>query len=434
MGITSRKFKVYTHHNMEAIPQLRYLSADARFELKVVSRVLPFKVNNYLLEDLIDWDNLPNDPIYNLTFLQKGMLPSSDFEEMANAIKRDASPVEIQALANKIRQHLNPHPAGQMTANVPFLEGKVIDGIQHKYHETCLVFPAHGQTCHSYCSFCFRWAQFVGIDNLKFATDESRRFQDYLRSHKEITDVLFTGGDPMTMSANILKSYIQPLLDPEFEHIQSIRIGTKSLAYWPYRYVTDRDSDEVMRLFEQVINAGKHLAIMGHYNHWKELSTSIAQEAIRRIRTTGACIRTQSPLLHHINDDPKVWIRLWKEQIRLGCIPYYMFIKRNTGAKEYFSIPLHRAWKIFQDAFQQISGLGRTVRGPSMSAYPGKVAIEGIAEVRGEKVFVLTFLQARIPDWCKRPFFAKFDPEATWLNELKPAFGQEKFFFEGKFN
>ena len=50
--------------------------------------------------------------------------------------------------------------------------------------------------------------------------------------------------------------------------------------------------------------------------------------------------------------------------------------------------------------------------------------------VHGEKVFALQFLQARNPDWVRRPFYAKFDPHATWLDDLKPAFGQDKFFFE----
>ena len=50
--------------------------------------------------------------------------------------------------------------------------------------------------------------------------------------------------------------------------------------------------------------------------------------------------------------------------------------------------------------------------------------------VRGEDVFVLKFLQARDPDWVGRPFFARYDPQATWLDELRPAFGEEQFFFE----
>lgn len=331
---------------------------------------------------------------------------------------------------NSIRSHLNPHPGGQVEYNVPTLEGQRVPGIQHKYPETVLIFPTSGQTCHTYCTFCFRWPQFLGMDSTKFATRESGLFQDYLRQHQEVTDVLITGGDPMTMKARHLSLYIEPLLGPDFEHIQTIRIGTKSVAYWPYRFVTDEDADDVLRLFEKVTLAGKHLAIMGHYDHWKEMSTEIAQEAIRRIRTTGAQIRTQGPLMRGINNSSQIWIQMWKEQIRLGCIPYYMFMERDTGAKHYFEIPLVQAWEIFQQAIQKVSGLARTVRGPIMSALPGKVAVDGIADIDGEKVFVLSFVQGRDPNWCKRPFFARYDPKATWLTHLKPAFGEQEFFYE----
>ena len=417
MEATPRKLKFYTLRNINQLPQYELLSPDERFSLEVVGHVLPFRVNNYVVEDLIDWNRIPNDPVYQLTFMQKRMLKDHHFRSVADALKGGADKSAIAELVRSIRLELNPAPAGQLTANVPKLDAETVPGLQHKYRETCLVFPSNGQTCHSYCTFCFRWNQFVGMKDIKFATDESRRFQEYLRRHDEVTDVLFTGGDPMIMSVRNLKSYIEPLLGPGFEHIQSIRIGTKSLSYWPYRYVTDRDSDDILRLFERVVESGKHVAVMAHFNHWKELSTPVVREAIRRIRNTGAQIRTQSPLIRHINDDAQVWARMWKEQVRLGCIPYYMFVERDTGAKQYFAVPLHRAWKIYQKAYQQVSGLGRTVRGPSMSAYPGKVAIEGITQVHGEKVFVLSFLQARNPDHVRRPFFAKYDPEAIWLND-----------------
>jgi KamA family protein len=330
---------------------------------------------------------------------------------------------------DRIRRQLNPHPAGQLT-NVPRLGQIPIPGLQHKYRETCLVFPASGQTCHSYCTYCFRWPQFAGMEDLKFATANAHPLLEYLSIHREVTDVLLTGGDPMVMNARRLAGFIEPLLAPELDHIQTIRIGTKSISYWPYRFITDGDSDEVLRLFERVVAAGKHVAVMGHFNHWKELAPPVAVEAIRRVRSTGAEIRTQSPLIRHINDDPEVWARMWTDQVRLGCIPYYLFVARNTGAMDHFSIPIYQAWKIYQKAFQQVSGLGRTVRGPCMSAFPGKVLVSGVAEIHGERVFVLRFLQAREPDLVQRPFFARFDPEATWWTDLRPAFGEERFFFE----
>lgn len=121
---------------------------------------------------------------------------------------------------------------------------------------------------------------------------------------------------------------------------------------------------------------------------------------------------------------------MWRKQVNLGCIPYYMFIPRDTGAQDYFAISLERAWRIYQKAIQRVSGVCRTVRGPSMSCTPGKIQILGVTEIHGEKVFALQMLQGRNPDWTSRPFFAEYNPQAIWLDDLKPAFNKHKFFFE----
>ncbi len=428
--IKKREIRYFTFKDFEHIPQLSTLPSDVIKGLKLSARVFPFRVNNYVLEELIDWDKAPNDPIFRLVFPMEEMLEPHHHRMISNAVSENRPLSEIKNTINEIYYDLNPHPDGQLTANVPLLDGEIVPGIQHKYRETVLVFPASGQTCHSYCTFCFRWAQFSGMSSLKFSTDSSKRFLDYLKRHKEVTDVLFTGGDPMIMKASKLKDYIEPLLSKEFEHIKNIRIGTKSITYWPYRYLTDEDSGEIMRLFEKIVKSGKHLAIMAHFNHWREMETEVARLAIEKIRNTGAEIRSQSPVLKHINDSAVIWRQMWKKQVKLGIIPYYMFVERDTGAHHYFAVPLARAVEIFREAYSHVSGLSRTVRGPSMSSTPGKIAIEGIAEVNGEKVFVLNFLQARNPDWVKRPFFAEYDEEATWLDELRPAFGQSEFFFE----
>jgi hypothetical protein len=102
---------------------------------------------------------------------------------------------------------------------------------------------------------------------------------------------------------------------------------------------------------------------------------------------------------------------------------------RDTGAKDYFELPIVQAYDIFREAYSKVSGICRTVRGPSMSCTPGKVMISGIAELNGEKVFALRFIQGRNPDWVAMPFFAKYDEEASWMSDLKPAFS-DKFFFE----
>jgi L-lysine 2,3-aminomutase len=258
----------------------------------------------------------------------------------------------------------------------------------------------------------------------------TKRLIRYLHKHPEITDILITGGDPLVMKAKTLAMYIRALLEADLPNLQTIRIGTKALSYWPYRFLTDPDAGALLNLFREVQRAGKYLAFMAHFNHPRELETKAVEEAIMRIRETGAQIRTQSPLLAHINDRPEIWAKMWKEQARLGCIPYYMFVARDTSAQHYFSIPLVQAWQIFRKAYQNVSGISRTVRGPSMSANHGKVQILGVNEINGEKVFVLRMLQGRNPDWALRPFFAKYNEKAVWLYDLEPAFGAKKFFFE----
>ena len=430
-AVEPREFRVFNERSIERIPALASLPEAMRFEMQVVASVLPFRVNDYVIDELIDWSRVPDDPIFQLTFPQRDMLPPEAFDRMAVLHRQGAGRAEIQALARALREELNPHPAGQMELNRPSEEaGEVINGLQHKYRETVLFFPGQGQTCHSYCTFCFRWAQFVGDKELRIASTDAALLHDYLRGHPEISDLLMTGGDPMVMKTKHLKAYLEALLEPELAHIQTVRIGTKALTFWPYRFVTDSDADELLHLLERLVEAGKHVALMAHYNHLNELRTPIAHEAIRRVRDTGAEIRSQGPLLRHINDDAEAWAELWREQVRLGIIPYYMFVERDTGARRYFEVPLARAWEIYREAMKQVSGLGRTARGPSMSAEPGKVEIQGVAEIQGEKVFVLRFIQARNPDWVQRPFFARYDDQATWLDQLKPAFGEDRFFFE----
>lgn len=427
------KLQTYALHNYKALPQIKKLLPEQIEAIEVVGNVLPFKTNNYVVNELINWDNIHNDPMFKLTFPQKGMLSEEHYRTMKIVLDHSGSKDEIKKVANIIRNELNPHPAGQMEHNVPEINGEKLMGMQHKYKETVLFFPSQGQTCHAYCTFCFRWPQFVGMDELKFATREASLLSDYVKENKQVTDVLFTGGDPMIMKTKVFASYIEPLLEADIPNLQTIRIGTKALSYWPYKFISDDDADDMLNLFERVIKKGINLSIMAHFSHPVELETEAVKIAIQRLRSVGVQIRTQSPILRHINDSPELWSDMWRKQVNLNCIPYYMFIPRDTGAQDYFAITLENAWKIFRKAYQNVSGICRTVRGPSMSCNPGKVQILGVTEIKGEKVFVLRMLQGRNPDWVARPFFAKYDKKAIWMDDLKPAFDEEQFFFEEEF-
>lgn len=425
------KFESYSVRGVASLLESRGFAKEAVHAARVVGTVLPVKTNNYVTEQLIDWSAPLEDPLFILNFPQREMLLPHHFCAVERAMEGGATSAETKETVFRVRSELNPHPAGQREKNIPVLkDGTPLPGVQHKYADTVLFFPSQGQTCHAYCSFCFRWPQFVGMNELKFAAREIDTLVRYLQEKPLVTDVLFTGGDPMIMKAAILKNYVEPLISGAVPHLRTIRIGSKALSYWPYRFINDPDADELLRLFEKITASGIHLSFMAHFNHPRELSTPAVEHAISRIRSTGAQIRTQSPILRKINDSAELWSEMWRKQVMLGCIPYYMFVVRDTGAQHYFGISLVEAQKIYRKAYQSVSGLARTVRGPCMSAGPGKVQVLGPVDAGEERYLALRFLRGRKPEWVGRPFLAKYDREAMWLNELTPPSGARFFFQE----
>ncbi|GAA2609928.1 lysine 2,3-aminomutase [Streptomyces lienomycini] len=415
--IDSERFRAFGPRHLQEISEKYGLSGEMREAVRLISQVLPFRVNEYVLSQLIDWERIPEDPIFQLVFPQPGMLDDNDMATLEKLSADRADKLLLRDAVKDIRSRLNPHPSGQMEHNVPTLDGERLAGVQHKYRETVLYFPGQGQTCHAYCTYCFRWAQFVGDADLKFSASGPDRLIAYLRRNPQVSDVLITGGDPMVMSTERLRSHIEPLL--AVETVRTIRIGTKSVAYWPQRYVTDQDADDVLRLFEQVVASGRNLALMGHFSHPREFSTDIARQAVARVRATGALVYCQAPLIAHVNDDADTWAEMWRSELAAGAVPYYLFVERDTGPHEYFKVPLAKALGIFQSAYRQLPGLARTVRGPVMSTTPGKVVVDGVEETPEGRFFQLKLAQARNPALVGRSFRARYSTDAAWLDDLE---------------
>ncbi|MFF3554962.1 KamA family radical SAM protein [Streptomyces tsukubensis] len=416
--VQSERFRAFGVRQVDAVAARYPLTPEQVETVRLISQVLPFRVNEYTLSELIDWDRVPDDPMFRMVFPQRGMLSPGD-EQLLTVATATGDRQAVAAAVKEIRGRLNPHPSGQQELNVPRIDGSPAPGLQHKYRETVLYFPSQGQSCHSYCTYCFRWAQFVGDADLRFATPRPDVLVRYLREHPEVSDVLVTGGDPMIMGTDRLRDHLEPLL--EVGSVRTVRIGTKSLAYWPQRFVTDQDADDVLRLFEQVTASGRTLAVMAHFTHPRELGTDVVARALSRIRATGAVVYCQAPLIGRINDDPLVWSSLWRAELAAGAVPYYMFVERDTGPYDYFKVPLAKAVEVFRSAYRTLPGLARTVRGPVMSATPGKVVVDGVEETARGRYFQLRMLQARDPALVGRPFRARYCASAAWLDELEPA-------------
>ncbi|CAM5648204.1 hypothetical protein SAVIM338S_06452 [Streptomyces avidinii] len=417
--LATERFRAYGARHVDDLGRRFAIPGPVVRSIKSLAAVLPFRVNEYVLSRLIDWDDVPDDPVFQMVFPQSGMLPAGDERRLATLVDDPGAKQELRLAVQQIRSRLNPHPSGQKQLNVPTLDGDTVPGLQHKYRETVLYFPGQGQTCHAYCTYCFRWAQFVGDADLRFAAPDPAGLVDYLGRHPEVDDVLVTGGDPMIMSTERLRGHLGPVLS--VPTVRTIRIGTKSVAYWPQRFVTDADADDVLRLFEEVVASGRNLAVMMHFTHPRELESDLARRAVARIRSTGAMAYCQAPLVAHVNDDPGTWSALWRAELAAGAVPYYMFVERDTGPYEYFKVPLARAHDIFRSAYLTLPGLARTVRGPVMSATPGKVVVDGVTESAQGRFFQLRMVQARDPRLVGRPFRAHYSESAAWLDELRPA-------------
>lgn len=417
------KYIAYNIKNFRKIEYLKYVDPQFIEETEIVARVLPFKTNNYIVDYLIDWRNYKSDPIYILTFPNKNMLRPEHFEKVRHAVKRKAAEEEITRIVNGIRLDLNPHPANQ-ASNVPELDGRPLNGSQHKYRDIILFFPSEGQSCHAHCTFCFRWPQFVKDLDLQFSMREIDLVIDYIRRNEHINEILFTGGDPLIMSPGTISRYIDKIIDAKIPNLKTIRFGTKSLTFWPFTFLPDfnDEAEDMLAMFRKIADHGYHLAFMAHFNHPNELNNGVVQEAIRNIQVTGAVIRTQAPLLRTINDSGRIWSSLWKKQVSLGLIPYYMFVERQTGPYDYFSLPLSRVYNIYQEAIKTSASFAKTVTAPVMSARMGKVQIMGIIESPGdeEKYFILQYVRHR--DFTKtfKPFLMKYDETSTWVDQLQP--------------
>lgn len=407
------KFKSYTLGQLEKIPQLSGLSEEQMEEIKIVSSIYPFKTNNYVLEKLIDWNNIPDDPIFRLNFPHKEMLVTEDFEQLKQ-IRATGTEEQIKEVIYNIRMKLNPHPAGQVDLNSAYINDDKLEGIQHKYKDILLFFPSQSQTCHAYCTFCFRWPQFINDLDFKIQSKEIGPLLEYLNENPQISEILFTGGDPMIMNSRVLDSYIEPLL--KVDSIKTIRIGTKALSYWPYKFTTDEDAQGMLDVLAKVTKAGKHLGFMAHFNHPVELEPPVVKEAIDNLIKIGATIRTQSPLLRFINNSPETWTKMWEKQVQLNCIPYYMFLPRDTGAQHYFAETLERAHEIYTEAIRNCTGLASTAKGPVMSMTNGKVEILGVKE----DIYTLRYVKHRDDSKTFKVFTAQsISPKPMWIGDLE---------------
>ncbi len=399
------------------------LSIAEQETFSILSKVFHFKVNQYVLDHLIDWEKVPGDPIYRYTFPRKEMLSETDFEYLKSFMELGL-PEEMRLhFLTRVRNSMLPKSVYSSESLPRNPNGDPIQGMYSNFPTIVSLFPAPMVlTCHSYCNYCFRWILFgnKNVQTNSSYTDPQTPIP-WLKANPQVSDALFTGADPLICNSKTLWKYIEPVL--EVDSIQVIRLSSKSLAYWPFRFTTDKDADDLLRLFERIIARGKHLNFCAHFTHPRELEHPEVAKAVQRIRNTGAVIRTQGPLIRGVNDSAQVWADMWAKQINMGMVPYYMFIEADHHPQQCFRVPLAEALQIFQEAQKITTGLARTVRGPVFMYDLNRVLLDGTTTLNGQKYFVLKTLQA--PPGCDSEGDIKlvpYDPHTKDLGNLYELF------------
>lgn len=348
------------------IRKLPHLSEEEKQTLSRVEGEFAFRANDYYLQ-LIDWDD-PDDPIRRLIIPTEGEL-------------RDWGT-------------LDPSRESDYT---------VANGTQHKYTHTALILAA--ETCDSYCRYCFR--KRLTMRRGEEVMNDVRGGIEYIRAHPEVDNVLLTGGDPLTLATNKLRRIIERLR--EIDHVGIIRIGTKVLAFNPYRIL---DDPKLIELIEAYSWREKRIYVMSHFAHPREL-TEPAVEAVDRLLKAGAIIANQCPLIAGVNDDAEVLVELFNRLSMTGATPYYLFQGRPTKGNAIFEVPIVRASRIFNEAFEGTSGLGRRPR-LTMSHHTGKIEIVGYDESQ----IYLRYHRAAHEENKGRFLICHRDDRAIWFDDL----------------
>lgn len=350
---------------LNRLSEVTELAPEVHARLRPVTDTFVFRSNTYYTS-LIDWSD-PADPIRRLA------VPEIDELEDWGAL--DAS---------------DEH----RYTKVP--------GLQHKYPDTALLLV--NDVCATYCRFCFRKRLFLE-DNEEVVKDVTAGLE-YIRSHREIDNVLLTGGDPLVMAGTKLRPIIAGLR--AIDHVRIIRIGSKMPAFDPLRLLRDAALRELLQTYS---TPERRIYVMAHFTHPREL-TPEALDCVAMLQHASAIVVNQTPMIAGINDNADTLRELFNRLSFAGVSPYYVFQCRPTRGNKHFSVPIERAYAIFTAAQSGCSGLARRARFV-MSHVSGKIEVVGLTA--GE--IILRYCRAADPAQHGQVMLLPRNPDAHWPDD-----------------
>lgn len=342
------------------------LSPDEIEQLKQVTQIHPMLVSPYYLS-LINWDD-PDDPI------RKMSIPS--------------------------REELNLDGVYDTSGEA---ENTKMPGLQHKYSETALILATN--RCAMYCRHCFR-KRLVGLPTEEIL----KRFEgavNYIENHREIDNVLVSGGDPLVLSNEVIARFLELLTN--IDHLSFIRFGSRTPVTLPSRI----NDPELLALFKKYSRMDKRLYIVTQFNHPREVTLQ-SVSAVNKILNAGVLMSNQTVLLKGVNDNPETLATLMSKLVSIGVTPYYVFQCRPVKrVKRYFQVPICEGVRIVEKAKAKCNGHSKRFK-YIMSHKTGKIEILGI--MNGEIYF--KYHEAKDRKKLGMMFKRLVNEKAAWLDDF----------------
>ncbi|TCT13811.1 KamA family protein [Natranaerovirga pectinivora] len=279
-----------------------------------------------------------------------------------------------------------------------------MQGLQHKYKPTVLLLST--TTCAMYCRHCFR-KRLVGLNS----SETLRMFDEavnYIKEHKEVSNVLISGGDSFLLDTDIIEKLLKQLC--EIEHLDFIRFGTRTPVVFPQRIFTD---DKLLSVLNKY-NKEKRIYVVTQFNHPNEI-TDEAKKAIAELQNQNIVVGNQTVLLKDVNDNPDTLVDLMRSLTQIGVVPYYVFQCRPVkGVASSFQISIKDGIKIVEEAKSKLNGHAKRFR-YALSHVRGKIEILGQLN---ESDVLFKYHQAKDINDTGR-IFSKPLTDECWLFDLE---------------
>ncbi|MCO6474083.1 MAG: KamA family radical SAM protein [Melioribacteraceae bacterium] len=216
-----------------------------------------------------------------------------------------------------------------------------VPNITHRYPDRCLFLVT--SQCGMYCRFCTRKRK-VG-DSGKISMKELESAFKYIEDHKEIRDIILSGGDPLMLTDVMIEKVLARLRS--IEHVEIIRIGTKMPCVLPHRITPN---------LCKILKKYHPIYINTHFNHPWEI-TEESTKACGMLVDAGCPVNNQAVLMKGVNDDPKVMKELFQKLLKIRVRPYYLFMADETRGANHFRTSVEKGLEIMDALRGHTSGM-----------------------------------------------------------------------------